>query len=76
MKPMSAVQWNALEVLAAHGRGSSYELRRSRGTLNALVARGYATKQQGIGAIAMPRTSIIYTVTNAGLAVLAGNPSR
>lgn len=68
---MTKPQRAALEVVAAHGKGSSYELRRSLTTLNALVARGYARRINGPGSIAFPRTSIIFYITDAGRAALS-----
>ena len=40
------------------------------GTLNALSLRGLVSAQYGVGSIAMPHTSIKWTITDAGRTAL------
>lgn len=70
MKPISKAQRAALEVLAAHGHGSAYELRRTLGVLGALVTRGYAERETHPGAFLSPRTCITFRINDAGRAAL------
>lgn len=67
---LSEAQRRALAKMEEGGAWSSYEARAGLGTMNSLARRGYATKSQGLGSMAFPRTSIKFRITDAGRAAL------
>ena len=62
---LSNKQAEALIKLRDHGPRSAYpDL--SMGTLNSLQTRGLAKASYGLGAMAMPHTSVQWTITTKG----------
>lgn len=66
-------QRDALERLQAAGGVSSYDLRASLATLNALERRSLVSARRGLGSMAMPHTSTKWMITTAGRSALSGS---
>jgi DNA-binding IscR family transcriptional regulator len=75
---ISEKQHEALDKLLRITEMSSYELRVGMNTLNSLEAKGLIKSRRGVGSMAFPHTSIKWSITNAGRAVLGSlfNPSK
>lgn len=72
MTKLTARQIHALAMLKDQGPRSAYPGLHI-GTLNALSLRKLVDAKYGIGSMAFPHTSIVWSITDAGLAALEEN---
>lgn len=65
MKKLSKAQEKALSFLKENGPSSAYSCRASLTTLNSLVNRGLITAHYQLGAVAFPRSGVIFQIKDS-----------
>lgn len=77
MTKLSEAQRRALEKLAGRTRpASGYGLYERLNVLDALERRGLAYAERGLGSVAFPNTSILWSITRAGRAALSSSDAK